>query len=83
MNLYSQPSSCQAVKKLKDLERIFELCISKAYIYIVVFPVVIESMAKMNSLKSIYPLPSVSKVLKAWSMNSSAFLPGNDAIYIS
>ena len=52
-------------------------------IYMVVFPVVIESMAKMNSLKSIYPLPSVSKVLKAWSMNSSAFLPGNDAIYIS
>ena len=36
-------------------------------------PLEVMSIARRNSLKSMYPLPSVSKVRKMWSQKSLAF----------
>ena len=46
-------------------------------------PAEVTWSASMNSLKSIVPLLSVSKVLKTFSLNFSAFPPGNILEYIS
>ena len=40
-------------------------------------------MAKRNSLKSMKPFLSVSKVRKTWSQNCSAFPEGKNILYMS
>ena len=46
-------------------------------------PALVTSIAKRNSLKSINPFLSVSKVLKTWSQNCSAFPLGKNILYMS
>ena len=46
-------------------------------------PVEVTSMATRNSLKSMVPLWSVSKVRKTWSIKYSALPQGNDFLYRS
>ena len=46
-------------------------------------PALVTSMAKRNSLKSMKPFLSVSKVRKTWSQNCSAFPEGKNILYMS
>ena len=46
-------------------------------------PAEVTSMASKNSLKSMKPFLSVSKVRKTWSQNCSAFPDGKKSLYMS